>query len=142
MIITLHGGMSVYTIQLSLSFLGLFFSMVMISSNHDVGTYLPMMTSIVGYWLPSPILLSMKTDSTKITTNPIILLFSTQVLLSCFTLLFSCTMLYYDGDAAVFLPVITGIVAIWLPHPSLNELTQNSEFNDCASEISISMLNV
>jgi hypothetical protein len=130
MIVTLHGGMSVYAIQLLLSFLGIGFSMLMISSNHDVGSYYPVVTSILGYWLPSPILLSMKSDSSKLASNPFVLLFGTQVALSFLTLSFSGLMLYNDGDSAVFLPVITGIVGIWLPHPTLEEMRDGSSIID------------
>lgn len=130
MIVTLHGGMSVYAIQLLLSFLGIGFSMLMISSNHDVGSYYPVVTSILGYWLPSPILLSMKSESSKLVSNPIVLLFGTQVALSFLTLSFSGLMLYNDGDSAVFLPVITGIVGIWLPHPTLEEMRDGSSIID------------
>lgn len=140
MIVTLHGGISVYAIQLLLSFLGMGFSMLMITSNHDAGSYYPVVTSILGYWLPSPILLSLKSDSSKLVSNPIVLLFGTQVFLSFLTLCFSGAMLFYDGESETYLPVITGVVAIWLPHPTLGEssddlMSHDGDFSDIDAHI-------
>lgn len=129
MIVTLHGGISLYAMQLALSFFGLIFSMLMISTDHDVGTYFPLMTGIVGYWFPSPILLSLKSDSKKIMSNPMVLLFLTQTSLSFLCLLFSCVMLYYDGNPSIYLPVISTVVTIWLPHPSLTQQDENTMNN-------------
>lgn len=130
MIVTLHGGLSLYTIQMILSFSGLLFSTIMIGTNHDIGVYYPVMTSILGYWFPSPMLLSIKIDSTKITSNPHVMLFGTQCLMSFIVLMFSSIMLYYDGQPSTFLPVITGIVAMWFPHPSLeSEPNVNNDLN-------------
>jgi hypothetical protein len=58
------------------------------------------------------------------------LLFGTQVMLSFMTLCFSGIMLYHEGDSATYLPVITGIVGIWLPHPTLEEIRDDSSTHD------------
>jgi len=52
-------------------------------------------------------------------------------------------MLYYDGKSETYLPVITGVVAIWLPHPTLEESKDDSMSHDCdLSEFDTHILHV
>ena len=47
-------GTTVFRVQAGFSFSVLVFCMVMLATNKNPTYYLPIMTSIIGYWLPSP----------------------------------------------------------------------------------------
>jgi hypothetical protein len=55
------------------------------------------------------------------------LLFPTQVFISISTIGFAMYMLAKGKDAGVYLPIITGITASWLPAPSQNKLQENAQ---------------
>lgn len=48
------GGCPLFSMQLVVSVLGLTFSAAMLAIGRDPAIYLPVVTSIVGYWLPAP----------------------------------------------------------------------------------------
>lgn len=45
---------SVFYFQAAISSTVICFSIAMLVTGHDPGVYLPIVTSIVGYWLPAP----------------------------------------------------------------------------------------
>lgn len=108
---------AVFGMQFVMSFMGLTFTMLMISTGRDADIYMPVMTSIVGYWLPSPVR-SLVSDRG---TNSHLLVFATQAAMSMMTLVFSGYMLYFNAETTVFLPIVTSILAYWLPNPNYLE---------------------
>ncbi len=44
----------VFKVQLGISVLGLVLSTAMLAAGRDPAIYLPVLTSIIGYWLPAP----------------------------------------------------------------------------------------
>lgn len=48
------GADHVFRVQLGISVLGLVLSTVMLAAGRDPAIYLPVLTSIIGYWLPAP----------------------------------------------------------------------------------------
>ncbi len=45
---------AVFKVQLGVSVLGLVLSTTMLAAGKDPAVYLPVLTSIIGYWLPAP----------------------------------------------------------------------------------------
>lgn len=55
--------------------------------------------------------------------------FCIQVLISLIVLFFAISMLLFrDGSTEVYLPVITGITAYWLPQPTIKH--KNNDTNE------------
>lgn len=104
-----------FTMQFLMSFMGLSFSMMMTVSTKRYDIYLPVMTSIVGYWLPSPMLL-VNSPYGKNTHN---FIFITQATMSMCALIFCGSVLYLGEQTEIFLPIMTGVMAYWLPCPTL-----------------------
>lgn len=45
---------SLFAVQTFFSFIGVTFSIIMLSVGKDPSIYLPILTGIIGYWVPSP----------------------------------------------------------------------------------------
>jgi len=125
-----NANFAVFGMQFFMSFMGLTFTMVMIGAGKNIEVYAPVMTSIVAYWLPSPL------QGWRLNTRPDLLLLGSQSLISTTTLVFSGTMLFFGGQTSVFLPIVTSIMAYWLPNPTFNQMSVRVD----TSELDVSLL--
>ena len=117
---TFDSQYAMFFMQFTMSFLGMSFSMFMITSGKQIDIYASILTSVVGYWLPSPVrLVSTAGNNREMAT------FAVQSLISMSTLVFSGYMLSIQDETSVFLPIFTSILAYWLPNPTFTIKTRD-----------------
>jgi hypothetical protein len=121
------------------------------------GIYLPIITGISGYWLPSPsnsnkiINSNSQTDNNNLTSfykikKKINNIFIIQTIVSILIMIFCMGMLIYNKECnvqGVYLPILTGISTYWVPSPGVtsNDLQHNNIDNNNDIESSNKSIN-
>lgn len=133
-----NAPLAVFSLQSIMSILGLAFAVTMIVKTEKDEVYVPVLTSIVGFWLPSPL----ASVTSKITTSPAMYVFLMQSIICSLVLLFCGTMLLLGSPTSIFLPIITGVMAYWLPSPAMRENLTNptTQSANILSETEFSLL--
>lgn len=126
-----NAPLAVFSLQSIMSILGLGFAVTMIAKTDQDEVYVPVMTSIVGFWLPSPL----ASVTSKLTTSPLMYVFFMQSIVCSLVLLFCGSMLLLGGQTSIFLPIITGVMSYWLPSPVLQSLSTTSNNNNSNNNV-------